>query len=78
MRFSMKGSFLKGTAKGDCLGLETHVFVESDEPAERVRELIRMGEQTCFSLQTVVSPVPAETHLTLNGESFPTEGEPRA
>lgn len=77
MRFSMKGSFLKGTAKGDSLGLETHVHVESDEPVERVRELIRIGEQTCFSLQTVVNSVPAETHVTLNGEALPTEDQSR-
>ena len=67
-RFFMKGSALQGTLTGGSLGLETQIEIESDEPPEKIRHLIRMGEQTCFTLQSLVHPVPTQTSVTLNGE----------
>lgn len=64
----MKGSALQGTLRGGALGLETHIEVESSEPPERVRHLIKMGEQTCFTLQSLLNPVPVKTSVSLNGE----------
>jgi len=68
--------------QGSCLGLETRIAVESDEPSERVRQLIRMGEQTCFTLQALIHPVPVATRVTLNGVAFPmddgSDGDARA
>jgi hypothetical protein len=66
-RFFMRGSMLAGTLRGGALGLETQIDIESDEPAERIRELIRMGEQTCFTLQSLLQPVPVATRVSLNG-----------
>lgn len=59
--------------RGGSLGLETHVDVESDEPRERIRELIRMGEQTCFTLQSLIEPVPTRTRVRLNGRDLAME-----
>lgn len=67
-RFFMKGSALQGTLQGGALGLETHIEVESSEPPEKIRHLIKMGEQTCFTLQSLINPVPTKTSVTLNGE----------
>jgi hypothetical protein len=67
-RFFMKGSALQGTLQGGALGLESHIEVESDEPPEKIRHLIKMGEQTCFTLQSLINPVPIKTSITLNGE----------
>jgi hypothetical protein len=67
-RFFMKGSALQGTLRGGALGLETHIEVESSEPPETIRHLIKMGEQTCFTLQSLINPVPVKTSVTLNGE----------
>lgn len=67
-RFFMKGSALQGTLRGGSLGLETHIEIESDEPPEKIRHLIQMGEQTCFTLQSLIYPVPVKTSVTLNGE----------
>jgi hypothetical protein len=72
-RFFMKGSALQGTLRGGALGLETHIEVESSEPAEKIRHLVKMGEQTCFTLQSLVNPVPVKTSATLNGERLPLE-----
>jgi hypothetical protein len=67
-RFFMKGSALAGTLRGGALGLETHIEAESDEPVEKIRHLIKMGEQTCFTLQAWINPVPVTTTATLNGK----------
>jgi hypothetical protein len=67
-RFYMKGSALQRTMTGGCLGLETRIHVESDEPPERIRDLIRMGEQTCFTLGALTEQVPTTLHATLNGQ----------
>jgi hypothetical protein len=66
-RFFMKGSALDGTLRGGSLGLETHIEVESSESPEKIRHLIKMGEQTCFTLQSLLQPVPVKTSVTLNG-----------
>lgn len=72
-RFFMKGSALQGTMKGGALGLESQIEVESTEPPEKIRHLIKMGEQTCFTLQSLINPVPVKTTVTLNGEPLALE-----
>jgi hypothetical protein len=66
-RFFMKGSALQGTMRGGAIGLESQIEVESSEPPEKIRHLIKMGEQTCFTLQSLINPVPVKTTVTLNG-----------
>jgi hypothetical protein len=73
-RFFMKGSAGDGSLHGGAKGLETHIEIESEEPPERIRELVRMGEQTCFTLGAWTSAVPATTRVTLNGEPLEVEG----
>lgn len=72
-RFFMKGSALQGTMRGGAIGLESQIEVESSEPPEKIRHLIKMGEQTCFTLQSLINPVPVKTSVTLNGEPLPLE-----
>jgi len=67
-RFFMKGSALQGTLRGGPLGLETHIEIESNESPDQIRHLIQMGEQTCFTLQSLIHPVPVKTSVMLNGE----------
>jgi hypothetical protein len=70
----MKGSALAGTMRGGSLGLETQIDVESDEPAEKIREYIKMGEQTCYTLQSLIEPVPTQTYVKLNGNDLHLDG----
>ncbi len=70
MRFWREGSLKDGSAKSGCLGLETYVYIDSDEPPERIRELIRMGERTCYTVQSLMNPVPVRTYARLNGEDL--------
>ena len=71
VRFLQTGSMKDGTAESRCLGLETYVHVDSEEPPERIRELIRMGERTCYTMQSLMDPVPVRTYARLNGEDLP-------
>ena len=59
----MRDRSLHGGAKG----LETHIEIESDEPPERIQELVRMAEQTCFTLGAWTQAVPTSTTVDLNG-----------
>ena len=73
-RFFMKGSVRDGSLHGGAKGLETNVQIESDEPPERIRELVRMAEQTCFTLGAWTEAVPASTTVTLNGAPLEARG----
>lgn len=75
MRFFQKGSMKDGTAESGILGLETYVHVDSDESPERIRELIRVGERTCYTMQSLMNPVPVQTYVMLNGEDLQMEEE---
>ncbi len=44
------------------------IEVQSCKSPDKIRHLIQMGEQTCFTLQSLISPVPVKTSATLNGE----------
>jgi hypothetical protein len=63
----MEGSVRDQSLHGGAKGLESHIEIDSDEPPERVRELVRMAEQTCFTLGAWTQKVPATTNVTLNG-----------
>ena len=52
------------------MGLETRIEVESDEPPEKIRQYIKMGEQTCFTLRSLIEPVLTRTLVRLNGEDL--------
>ena len=48
--------------------------MESDEPPEKIRQYIKMGEQTCFTLRSLIEPVLTRTLVRLNGEDLMLEG----
>ena len=66
-RFFREASMLAGTMRSGCLGVESRVEIESDEPQDKIRKMMRVGEQTCFALGSITAAVPTETHLNLNG-----------
>jgi hypothetical protein len=72
-RFFMKGSARDRSLHGGAKGLETRIEIESDEPPERIRELVRMAEQTCFTLGAWTQPVPMSTAVSLNGDPLEIE-----
>jgi hypothetical protein len=70
MHFYTKGSIRARTVENGCLGLETHVAVISDESPERIRELIRMGERMCYTVQSLSEEMVFRTCASLNGEEL--------
>ena len=71
MRNKTEGSVLKGTVKAGCLGIETRVELESDEPPERIAALIKNAENGCFTMQALLDPVQFTTSVSLNGSPLP-------
>jgi hypothetical protein len=67
-RFYRAGSVLAGSIKSGSLGIEVNIDVDSDEPAERIAELIRVAKASCFTHGAIADPVEVETHLRLNGQ----------
>lgn len=68
VRFYRAGSILGGTIKSGSLGLDVNIDVDSDEPAERIADLIRVAKASCFTHGTIAEPVTIETSLRLNGQ----------
>jgi hypothetical protein len=71
MRNKTEGSVLQGTVKAACLGIETRVELESEEPPERVAAVIRNAENGCFTMQALLAPVEVTSTITLNGAPLP-------
>jgi organic hydroperoxide reductase OsmC/OhrA len=70
----MKGSVRDRSLHSGALALETRVEIESSDPPERIQELVRMAEQSCFTLGAWTQPVPTSVSATLNGEPLEVEG----
>ncbi len=66
-RFFREGSMMMGTIRSGCLGVESTVQIESDEPEDEILKMMRAGEQSCFTMGSLTAVVPTLTHLTLNG-----------
>ena len=75
MRNKQEGSVLQGSVKAGCLGVETHLDLESDEPPERVAALVRIAESGCFTMQALLEPVQVAATTMLNGEPLATTEE---
>jgi hypothetical protein len=73
MRNRQEGSVLQGIVNTSCLGIETRLELESDEPWERIAALVRNAENGCFTMQALMKPVPFTSTVTLNGTSLPIE-----
>lgn len=74
MRNKQEGSVLQGTVKASCLGVETRVELESDEPPERVAAMVRNAENGCFTMQALLESVRVTGVVSLNGTPLPAVG----
>jgi organic hydroperoxide reductase OsmC/OhrA len=70
MRNRQEGSVLQGTVQTTCLGIETRLELESDEPQEKITALVRNAENGCFTMQALMNPVPVTSRVTLNGTTL--------
>ena len=70
-KFFREGSVLAGTAKSHCDSIVTRLELNSDEPQERVGQLIRMAEASCFTMAALRNVAPVELEASVNGQPFP-------
>jgi hypothetical protein len=72
-RYHREGSVLAGNAHTMCDSIKTELSLDSDEPPERVAQLIKMAEATCFTLAALRNPAPVALEATVNGQAFDAE-----
>lgn len=68
--YSREGSILAGDIQSFCDGIRTEVFLDSDEPPERVAQLIKLAEASCFTMAALRNPTAVELEVTVNGARF--------
>ena len=66
------GSILAGTATAGCDSIRTSVQLDSDESEDRIADLMRAAENSCYTIGALRNPVPCELAVELNGR--PLEG----
>ena len=67
-RFRIEGSALAGTIRSQALEFDSQVTVSSPEPPEKITHLLRISEQSCYVMQSLLHPVRVNTSATLNGQ----------
>jgi len=72
-KYFREGSVIAGTAKAICDGITTELSLESDEPAERVAQLIKMAEASCYTMAALRNAVPCDLVSTVNDQPFDIE-----
>ena len=68
--FHEEGSILQGSKTGQCDGFEVEISLDSDEPAEKISELIRLAHAMCFTEAALMSPMTVVSRHTVNGQAF--------
>lgn len=56
------------TTDGSMEGIETHVLIESDEPEQRILDLMEEAENACMAHFALRNPIPWKSRLVHNGE----------
>jgi len=70
VRYFCTGFVLAGDAKTLCDSIHTALSLDSDEPPERLAQLITMAEATCFTMAALRNPAPVALEATVNGRPF--------
>ncbi len=69
-RYRREGSVIEGTARVRCEGVTTELTLDCDDTAERIGQLIRMAEASCYTMAALREPVDAQLIPTVNGQPF--------
>ena len=69
-RFHREGSVIAGTAWTVWDGVTTELALDGDEPSERVAQLIKMSEASCYTMVALRSTVAVELVSTVNERAF--------
>lgn len=69
-RFIRGGPVLAGDIYGEPGGIDTDIEVDSDEPANKVANVVRIAEQSCFAIQSMMKNTAVTASATLKGEEL--------
>ncbi|MEM1340922.1 MAG: OsmC family protein [Pseudomonadota bacterium] len=58
------------TTEGTTEHIETHVLIDSDEPEERIRDLMEEAENACMAHFALRNPIPWSSRLVHNGKEL--------
>jgi uncharacterized OsmC-like protein len=72
--YVLRGSVLRGTVNTTWEGVETNLEVISDEPPEKIAQLIKNAKGGCFAENMITQAVPLTSNVKLNGEVLTIEG----
>jgi hypothetical protein len=64
------GSILAGTATAGADHVAFEAIFDADGPEERLRELVRVAESSCYTAGALREPTPIALAATINGERF--------
>ena len=67
VRYRVDGSVLANTVKGQCLGVESELHLESKEDPAKIARVVFNAENGCFAHQALTNPVPVRGNVVLNG-----------
>jgi hypothetical protein len=67
------GSVLKGTVFNRWDGVDTHLSIESEAPAEKIAHLLKNAKAGCFAEGLITQQVPLVSTLEVNGNPFELE-----
>ena len=66
-RYRVDGSVLNDTVRGQMVGAETTLEIDSPDSPELVARVVRNAERGCFVMQALQNPVPVTGRTILNG-----------
>ena len=70
VRYRVEGSVLANSVKGQCLGVESELHLESKEDPAKIARVVYNAENGCFVNQAIRNPVPVQGSVILNGSQI--------
>ena len=67
-RFREHGSIIQGTKQGQSRGLEIELALDSDEPQETLRELVRIAHRMCYTEDALSRELAPTVRHLVNGK----------
>jgi hypothetical protein len=68
--FIRGGSVLAGDIYGEPGEIVTNIDIDSDEPPGKIANLVKLAEQSCFAIQSMMQNTPVTATATLKGEAL--------
>jgi organic hydroperoxide reductase OsmC/OhrA len=65
-RYRVTGSVLNDTVRGQMLGAETTLEIDSPADPAQVARVVKNAERGCFVMQALLNPVPVTGQTVLN------------